>query len=122
LLKAAAVGGNLDCAGEHGGVGTDMTATMDCLHDSAGASECQQKKASVIVDGMGFSGGWKTTAAATKHSIHSTSLQDRLLTPCTTETQKQPIEPQATSSSRTSRRNVAIPLTHEHHMEQQQEE
>jgi hypothetical protein len=86
------------------------------------ASECQQKKASVIVDGMGFSGGWKTTAAATKHSIHSTSLQDRLLTPCTTETQKQPIEPQATSSSRTSRRNVAIPLTHEHHMEQQQEE
>jgi hypothetical protein len=97
-----------------------MTATMDCLHDSAGASECQQKKASVIVDDMGCSGGWKTTAAATKHSIHSTSPQDILLTPCTTETQKQPIEPQASnSSSRTSRR-VAIPLTHEHHTEQQQ--
>jgi hypothetical protein len=29
----------------------------------------------VIVDGMGCSGGWKTTAAATKHSIHSTSLR-----------------------------------------------
>jgi hypothetical protein len=76
----------------------------------------------VIVDDMGFSGGWRMTTAATKHSIHSTSPQDILLTPCTTETQKQPIEPQATSSSRTSRRNVAIPLIHEHHMEQQQEE
>jgi hypothetical protein len=98
-----------------------LTATMNCLNDSAGASECQQK-ASVFVDGMGCSGGWKTTTA-TKHSIHSTSLQDILLTPCTTETKKQPIEPQSSnsssSSSRTSRR-VAIPLTHEHHTEQQQ--
>jgi hypothetical protein len=74
----------------------------------------------VIVDGMEYSGGWKTTAAATKHSIHSTSLQDILLTVCTTDTKKQPIEPQVSnSSSRTSRR-VAIPLTHEHHTEQQQ--
>jgi hypothetical protein len=74
----------------------------------------------VIVDGMGCSGGWKTTTAAAKHSIHSTSLQDILLTICTTQTRKQSIEPQASnsSSSKTSRR-VVIPLTHEHHMEQQ---
>jgi hypothetical protein len=54
-----------------------------------------------------------------KYSIHSTSLQDILLTNCTTETKKKPIEPQTSTSSSTSRR-VAIPLTHEHHTEQQQ--
>jgi hypothetical protein len=91
---------------------------MNCQQYSAGASECQQK-ASVIVDGMGCSGGWNTTTAATKHSIHSTSLQDILLTSCTTETKKKPIEPNASNNNRTSRR-VAIPLTHEHHTEQQQ--
>jgi hypothetical protein len=78
----------------------------------------------VIVDGMECSGGWKTTtAAATKHSIHSTSLQDILLTPCTTDTNKQPIEPQASnsSSSKTIGR-VEIPFTHDHHTDQQQQQ
>jgi hypothetical protein len=42
---------------------------MDCWHNSAGACECQQKKVSVIVDDMGCSGGWKTTAA-TEHSTY----------------------------------------------------
>jgi hypothetical protein len=124
---AVAVGGSLDCAGGHGGVGTiDVVVVLvlmfngilNCQHDSAGASECQQK-ASVIVDAMGCSGGWNTTTVATKHSIHSTSLQDILLTSCTTETKKQPIEPNASNNNRTSRR-VAIPLTHEHQTEQQQ--
>jgi hypothetical protein len=73
-----------------------------------------QKKASVIVDGMGCSGRWKTTVA-TKHNIHSTSLQDILLTYCTAETKKQPIEPQASNSSSRASRWVATPLTHEHH-------
>jgi hypothetical protein len=62
------------CSGDDrcgSGNGADVTVTMDCWHDSAGASECQQKEASVIVDGMGCSGGWKMTTAATKHSIHS---------------------------------------------------
>jgi hypothetical protein len=38
---------------------------MNCQHDSAGAHECQQK-ASVFVDSMECSGGWKMTTAATK--------------------------------------------------------
>jgi hypothetical protein len=70
------VSGNDSCGSDSG---NGASSNLDCLHDSAGASECQQK-ASVIVDGMECSGAWKTTTAATKHSIHSTSLQDILLT------------------------------------------